>query len=785
MLGFRSRITPLSVALVVLMLASCGRDEPSGFVLHAGDSWFDLLDEVAVLDIAPTNLSDDVSALVASDSPERWIDVPRDSWRRIRDVPDEERIVFHLSERAGVWRSPAKLHFPITRETALLRIGETLLKPHGQMEGAVTESQLLHWWDGESECFVLTGTPDEPLMAIAHEPPSLAVAPKVSPTVAQYDVGEDIIEAGQLERHVELELVHRRALLAPAPSRLALTVDHLAGNALELAVGVVDHAFAADDGIVLKREQLSDGVTFAVDVRAGESTTRVWSEHVLPGAGWQERLVDLSSFQGRAVTLELVTEPGPDGEASFDYGLWSELRLRGKTSAPDRPHIVLLHLDTLRSDRLGCYGCELPTSPNLDAWAAERAVVFEDATVDASFTLPSTGSLLSGLTQHQHLLGIHPYILTYAHEPLALRLRESGYETLAMSEGVYVNPSFGFASGFDVFDWRTRQDPDWAQALEWLDTARSGRPVFLFLQTFLAHHPFEGDDERLGPGPGDDYEGWMRDIDVSWQTVIGPYVMGRMELEDADREYFKRLYDAGVRRLDDRLGWLLAALEERFAGEDFLFIITSDHGDEHFEHGSLDHGHSLHGEVTRVPMIVRFPDRDAGRDMHPVSILDVAPTILDYAGLTAPAHLPGRSMRAALPASRLRVARRYEGEWAVQRDGWKLIIPDELIDDPRILAVIPEQIDWGSEAPTSPERQLGHRGVHVEARLYDLSNDPGEFTNVIDAHAPRVAELLGALAAYLERTPRPERLEEMPGIDMNTLDAATLEGLREMGYLDK
>jgi len=608
--------------------------------------------------------------------------------------------------------------------------------------------RALFWWDGaQGELVAFGERPAAPVELGYRLPPgsNLELAER-----RLLDGAGPPADASPLACRVTLDRQNRACLVAPAPTRLRLDVGALDGDTLVLAAGVLDLGLGTSDGDLVRADG-GDGVTFAVEVSAAgateETTERVWSRHVTAAEGFVEAAVDLAGWRGRAASLRLVTEPGPRQDASFDYALWSGLRLMGPPRrAPQRPNIVLVDVDTLRADRLGCYGYERPTTPRIDAWARARATVYADATSAGNWTLPSTVSMLTGLSAHQHgSRGMHRRVPAGA--SIAGRLRAAGYETLARTDGGFLGVDHGFEEGFDLFHFDSikRSDaPSWAPELERLRARASERPVFYFLQTYLVHAPYGG-DTRFLPA----YDGPLAGTEKPQRDLVRSVRNGSTELGEDDWAYVNALYDGGVRRMDGVVGELLEGLEEVFAGQDLLVIVTSDHGEELSERGSIGHDHSLHRELLHVPLLVRFPEGDrVGVETRPVGGLDVAPTILDYAGVLIPGALPGRSLRGPLPDRRPQIVAHEGMASAVLFDGWKLI-----------------------------EGEL--HGTTELPLLVDLSRDPWERTNLHDLEPERVRELTRLREGFEESYPA------LPAQDTEAraLDEGTLEELRALGYI--
>ncbi|GJM22589.1 MAG: hypothetical protein DHS20C15_25040 [Planctomycetota bacterium] len=556
----------------------------------------------------------------------------------------------------------------------------------------------------------------------------------------------------------ELSGVTRPALAVMAPSTLQLRVDRLEARALELQLAVPALGLARSGPRLVSDSAASDGVTFAVELSAlgaSEPAQRVWSQHLLPGEHWVHAEVDLSEWVGRGCVLRLVTEAGPAGHVAFDYALWSGLRVRGGVqAAPARPHVIFIDADTLRADRLGLYGAEHDTSPQLDAWAAREAIVFEHARSAADWTLPSTASMLTGLDVGQHGVITHEDRLQAEHLTLAERFADAGYETWGRTDSGFVTPTYGFDKGFEVFDAGARDDDrprDGSELLEGLAARRSERPVFVFFQTYEVHAPFEHDQRFVStPLPADDL---LREKPVTEEFVRDVVRRQGRPLDDAQRRYISEIYDAGVARLDAQLGRFLEGLPSALGEQPYLVLITSDHGEELFDRGELGHGHSLHRELLHVPLLLRLPAGPRGlRRDTPASGLDLVPTLLAAAGLPIPEALSGRVLSSddapALPL----VAQHGEQGWALEWQGFKLL-------HGRI-----------GQLRSAPERSA----------LFDLRADPKELVDRAADDPRRHEALLEQLEAW-----RAAHAALLQGdLERVTLSAAEREALQELGYLD-
>jgi arylsulfatase len=317
-----------------------------------------------------------------------------------------------------------------------------------------------------------------------------------------------------------------------------------------------------------------------------------------------------------------------------------EARLGALAAWSQPPSLVLVTLDTTRVDHLSCYGYERVTSPALDALAA-RGVVFDRAWSTSSWTLPAHASLFTGLYPSRHgadydprggavlgdVVGLPVAKLMRAGKladdavTLAELLAARGYATGAFVAGPWLHRSFGLLQGFahkddDVHTFGGRPAAEiTANALAWLRERPPGEPYFLFANYFDPHAPYEPvgrypDLPRAGEPLEYDYESLMRE--------------GKSLDADA-RAVLRDRYDAEIRDMDRQLGILLEAVRARPEGERTLIVVTSDHGEALGEDGRLGHGFWLSEELTRVPLVVRYPgDRDAGtRRADPIQLVDV------------------------------------------------------------------------------------------------------------------------------------------------------------------
>ena len=747
--------------LLLVALAGCGGDEAvtsaadAGVELTAGQTLLDHVDRWHIASHPLTDLPPDVAVQGAVRATDGRVVVQPDDWVEGEVVPAPFRLSLELTADARVFRAAPQVGFRPGEEEPVLEHGGHRLEPW-RLPGTNhlwrdDVAELIFWWD----------TANAQLLAIGHWPPGDAVLTQGSPesdVPLDADPGRAAVPADPalLRHRLTVGRSSRPGFLVPAPSELALPVKRWEGDQLQLVVSVAERVYRRDDaGRVLQKIWNELPVRFSVDVDLGGERRSLWSREITAAEGFVSDRVDLSGLPPEAVTLRLKAEPTKATGGSWPYAFWSDLAFTGTFDGggitEGRPHVVLIDVDTLRADRLGMYGADRETSPRLDDWAARHATVYTDSLAASNWTLPSTASMLTGLTVQQHGMLAFPKVLGDSTPTLATRLRHAGYQTMAMVEGGYVSSAFGFDQGFDRFDQVPFQNPQWHEVLDWLGGRRDPRPVFLFLQTYFVHAPWRADprfDDPVRP-----YDGPLAGRDVTHDAVIKPYEAGRLPLDDADKAYVNDLYDASVARLDEYLVDFLEDLDRYLPPGERLLIITSDHGEELFTRGQVEHGSTLFGELLEVPLMVQYPDRNFGTtETVPASGLDLVPTVLHELGLPVPAELPGHPLRKAMKDARARVAQHADKARAVQFQGWKLLVGDVRGNDPS--------------------------GALDDVQLYDLHADPGETDDIAEAVPEWVRRLRGMLDEF-DQTYRP--LGPRPGEE--EMDGAVIDDLRQMGYL--
>jgi arylsulfatase A-like enzyme len=412
---------------------------------------------------------------------------------------------------------------------------------------------------------------------------------------------------------------------------------------------------------------------------------------------------------------------------------------------------VLISIDTLRADHLGVYGHARPTSPHLDAFAA-GGVVFEDARSTAAWALPAHASMLTGLTPARHGGRTFRHFLPSELPTLATLLHARGFATAGFVNSGFLKPRFGIARGFGTYAlFREDDSPEGAapritqRALAWLEEHRD-RPFFLFLHYFDVHSDYSAVPrirQEFAPEPGR-LTGTTAEL-MRIRGSGGP-------VDAADAERLARLCDAGIRQLDEGLAPLLAWLETSGALEQTMVVVTADHGEEFGEHGSVGHDRTHYRELLHVPLVLRGAGLPAGvRVAEPVSLTDLAPTLLRLLGVEPPPDLDGRDLAP--------LWRSPAGPAAPR---------------PLFAETSPQAEDALRSVRLGPLELIRDRRTG-RAELYDLASDPGE-TRDFSAERPEDAAHPGALLDALEAGAREPAVH---GEDDPELEAQ----LRALGYL--
>jgi arylsulfatase A-like enzyme/Flp pilus assembly protein TadD len=393
--------------------------------------------------------------------------------------------------------------------------------------------------------------------------------------------------------------------------------------------------------------------------------------------------------------------------------------------------VLFVTLDTTRADRLGSYGYASAATPNLDALAA-RGVRFDQAQSTAPITLPSHASMFTGLYPPLHGVRYNgTFRIADDRQTLAEVLKAAGYRTGAVPAAFPVAADTGLAQGFDTYqdlfsgpdraslpDTAQRSAADVARLGEaWLREHGKGR-FFLWLHFYDPHDPYEP------PEP--------------WASRLRG-----------------RPYDGEIAYVDNEVGRVLRTLTEMGALDDTLIVVAGDHGEGLGDHREPTHKNLVYQSTMRVPLIVKPPGRTKARVVdEPVSLVDLMPTVLDYAGVPAPAEVQGTSLRKAIA-----------GEAPPRR--------------PLYFESLAGALSFGW-APLHGLRRGAYKYIEAPVpELYDLAADPGETSNLHGTHAEVAADLRQELKQTSDAWDAAGGGESASA----PMDAETRDRLASLGYL--
>ena len=306
------------------------------------------------------------------------------------------------------------------------------------------------------------------------------------------------------------------------------------------------------------------------------------------------------------------------------WRFWAHRHVRAR-------HFVLIVIDALRPDCMGCYGNRQVVTPSIDRFAA-TSWVFDNARAPASWTLPSNAALFSGRYPHE-VCSPDGRRLDGRTATMAEVFRKAGYRTAAFSTHVFISPAFGFEQGFDTLVREGTPVRLTRQAAAWLDEHRN-QPYLVLVYYTGTHHPYR---------PPDEYRRrFARDNPTLPKVVLrglppNPKGMSRQVFLES-KQYAYGCYLGAAAFTDRLVGDLLPHVPP-----DAVVLVTSDHGEAWYEHKRAGHTSDLYDEQVRIPAIMRLPGERPRRIATPYSNYDVMPTFLDAAGIGLPNGLVGVS----------------------------------------------------------------------------------------------------------------------------------------------
>ncbi len=556
--------------------------------------------------------------------------------------------------------------------------------------------------------------------------------------------------------------IYRETIVSRSPEKLRFELDVPPNAMLDFALGTLEEG----------------PVTFKVTAADVELERTLTTPN-----RWEELTLDFGPLAGRKVTLTLALEAANDGSLAF----WGAPTVRSRDASRAPRGVVLFLLDTLRPDRLDSYGFERKTAPQVSRLASE-GVRFDDAIAQGAWTKVSVPSILTSTYPSSN--GIHEmnHRMPASGVTLAEVFREAGYATWATSSGQFTGRGSNLHQGIEVLH-EAGSLPSGGRGknarafvdrfLPWLQ-AHKDMPFFATIHATDPHSDYEPNRpyDTLWAEPG------AKEKHTEWTEKVKPFIesgfmknMGlplKSELEKAgiDPGEFVKIeldwYDGSIRGADVELGRVLQKLDELGIADDTLVVFLSDHGEEFLDHGGHFHEENVYGELVNVPLVLRWPGAlPRGRVVEEtVQLLDLAPTLLDLAGLAIPERMQGESFRPLLESGGKWRSRPAISEWRRRSDQLEMGMVDAF-------SII--EGEW--KLIRNVERPAGV----PEFELYHHQTDPLDQKDLASENPEVVKRLAQQLEAWHEWAL--ERKLPSDGEASEAMSSEELQRLRSLGYV--
>lgn len=501
---------------------------------------------------------------------------------------------------------------------------------------------------------------------------------------------------------VDIEGAKKPAIIIPEASRLSYYVQVPAKAKLVVAFA------GAGPGVTAELRVARDGAEPVV-LHSGPAP-----QQLTHGA------YDLTAFATQAVRIDLISRGG---------GItWAEPRLlvpgaptRSANAKRKFEHIYVWMCDTLRADKVRVYNPKTNVmTPNYDAFAAD-STRFAWAQVPGTWSLPSQASILTGVYPNVHKATEHESKINAQLPILPELLKKAGFKTALFSSNGYVSSKWGFARGFDEDRNFIREnlpngaDNLWATAKKWILPGKA-KPQFVYLAVIEPHVIYNPKKEFLKMYWDKPYAGPIKPVLTGIQ--LGKIKQGTLKVNDTDKAYLEALHNAEITQSDTAFGIFIKDLKDAGLYDSSVVMVISDHGDEFWDHGDVGHAQGPHQELVHIPFMVRAPGLlPTGKVIETdVEAMDLAPTVLDLAGVAIPDSMQGSS-----------------------------VVPlalDEVAHGPGASMT---QNGTMARGVKSGRYRLIHSGV-ARLELYDAFADPREQTDAHDKRPIALRQMRGVLA---------------------------------------
>lgn len=557
-------------------------------------------------------------------------------------------------------------------------------------------------------------------------------------------------------KKVTIECETRNAFLMSVPSIVESTIKISEGDFLEFGIGLVEDS----------KSTSRDGISFSLffeDTRKNLIFSKKLYPQFQEDRSWLDAKINLKDYSGKEGKIIVETRNNSPCAIAWSNPVIYRTREKGIP-------VILISLDALRPDHLHCYGYNRETSPYLDALAQE-SVLFENAISQSHWTLPAHMSLMTSLYPSTHKVYIERE-LEKSKITLPQLLRKNGFKCFGFATHTRLRPEYGFARGFDSYIYeeydfhekRATADKVTSRAMNFA-TEHEDRDIFIFLHYFDIHSPYMPpgryatlfDTTYTGDITGRDFRSFTKPVD---NIFADP----RNEISERDLAHMVALYDGEVAHIDYYVGMLLNHLKAEGMYENALIMVTSDHGEELWEHRSIGHN-TLYDEVIRVPLIIKLPEEmECRRIKDVIQSIDIFPTVLDILGILS-SHNQGRSLlplientkewHSEVYSERLSSWNRNEYGIAVRTNKYKYIYTTR----------------FDTHDFTSFQK-------HDEIKeLYNIDADPRETENIIHTEEEVAEHFQEKVDAFISHTMETYKLSEKEKIDKRIRELKMLKKL--------
>jgi len=589
--------------------------------------------------------------------------------------------------------------------------------------------------------------------------------------VDSYPIIEKDIVDNPFELKRKLILYNREevsALFSYGESEYSIEVDLPESPVLEFGIGLWRKNQNTQE--VINQDRNENGAAFIVSFSSENREEIIFQKHI-----------EFSSTDGKYISFKQKIDLPPRKKGVLNLQtigpvhcspFWINPVVYSKE--PQGLNIILISIDTLRADHLGCYGYGRNTSPNIDDLASESAV-FKNVYSTSPWTLPAHVSLFTSFYEVKHQVSEGDEKIRPSLNTLTEILKRGGYYCSAVTGGGFVSSLFGFSQGFDSYIQQNdglfvTESASWVfeHTSQWLDMNKD-KNFFLFIHTYQPHTPY------ACPSP---YNTMFCDEDSKWDSIryhdhLGGD-KGRFQvLSEEEKQNVIDIYDGEIRFTDEVLiKPLIDKLKNLDLYDDSLIIVTSDHGEEFFDHKGWGHSHTLYDELLRVPLIIKFPDsRYSGEEFdNIVRLVDIMPTILDELNINLVHNdLDGKSLIPILEHKETE-----NRSFLAYKQGYLLDNPipekyamnqgkDKLIFNKQFKK---EDRAFFTEPPPLTE----------EFELYNLALNPLETKNLASEEPSLVRQIFKCIENFIQKTKEvdPSKLK---------VDERTKEQLRALGYI--